>query len=83
LERGIRQVGRGIEEAQGLEMEEAALYHLNVARRLLEAAERQYEEADFPAATSFLDQSERQLAMARRLHTMHQSAPLPRYGVQP
>lgn len=81
LERGIRQVGRGIEDAEGLGMEEAALYHLNVARRLLKAAEKQYEEADFPAATHFLDQSERQLAMARRLHTMYQAAPPLNYGV--
>ena len=57
LERGIKQVGRGIEEAEGLGMEEAALYHLKVARSLLEAAEAQYEQADFPSATQFLDQS--------------------------
>lgn len=70
LERGIKQVGLGIEEAEGLGMEEAALYHLKVARSLLEAAEEQYEQADFPSATQFLDQSEEQLARARRLHTM-------------
>ncbi len=75
LERGIRQVGRGIEEADGLGMEEAALYHLRVAKQLLDAAEKQYEQADFPAATQFLDQSERQLAVARRIHSMNQSAP--------
>jgi hypothetical protein len=75
LERGIKQMGRGIEEAEGLGMEEAALYHLKVARSLLEAAEAQYEQADFPSATQFLDQSEQQLARARRLHTMSQPAP--------
>jgi hypothetical protein len=75
LERGIKQVGRGIEEAEGLGMEEAALYHLKVARSLLEEAEGQYEQADFPSATQFLDQSEQQLARARRLHTMSQPAP--------
>ena len=75
LERGIKQMGRGIEEAEGLGMEEAALYHLNVARSLLDAAEAQYEQADFPSATQFLDQSEQQLARARRLHTMSQPAP--------
>ena len=75
LERGIKQVGRGIEEAEGLGMEEAALYHLKVARSLLEEAEGQYEQADFPSATQFLDQSEQQLARARRLHTMSRPAP--------
>ena len=75
LERGIKQVGRGIEEAEGLGMEAAALYHLKVARSLLVAAEEQYEQADFPSATEFLDQSEQQLARARRLHTMSQPAP--------
>ena len=75
LERDIKEMGRGIEEAEGLGMEEAALYHLKVARSLLEEAEGQYEQADFPSATQFLDQSEQQLARARRLHTMSQSAP--------
>jgi len=82
LERGIKQVGRGIEEAEGLGMEEAALYHLKVARSLLEEAEGQYEQADFPSATQFLDQSEQQLARARRLHTMSQSAPPLNYRVE-
>jgi hypothetical protein len=75
LERGIKQVGRGIEEAEGLGMEEAALYHLQVAKSLLEAAREQYEQADFPSATRFLDQSEQQLARARRLHAMSRPAP--------
>ena len=75
LERGIKQMGRGIEEAEGLGMEAAALYHLKVARSLLVAAEAQYEQADFPSAKQFLEQSEQQLARARRLHTMSQPAP--------
>jgi hypothetical protein len=73
LEKGIKQVGYDIEEAEGLGMEEAALYHLNVARSLVEAAWKQYEEADFDAAAQFLDQSERQLARARRLHSLQRS----------
>jgi len=75
LEKGIKQMGRGIEEAEGLGMEEAALYHLTVARGLLEDAEAQYEQADFRSATQFLDQSEQQLARARSLHTLSQQAP--------
>ncbi len=82
LEQGIRQVGRGIDEAEALGMEEAALYHLTVARQLLDAASKQYEQADFPAATQFLDQSERQLAVARRIHSMNRSAPRPDRGAQ-
>jgi len=75
LERGIKQMDRGIKEAEGLGMEEAAMYHLQVARSLLEEAQAQYEQADFPSATQFLDQSEQQLARARRLHTMSRTAP--------
>ncbi len=78
LERGLKQVRHGIEQADGLGMQEAALYHLNVARSLLDAAEKQYEEADFPASEQFLDQSESQLQWARRLHAMNRSAPPPK-----
>jgi hypothetical protein len=74
IEKGIKKVGRDIEEAEGLGMEEAALYHLNVAKSLVEAARKQYEEADFEAAAQFLDQSERQLARAKTLHALQASA---------
>lgn len=82
LERGLKQVRHGIQEADGLGMEEAALYHLQVAGSLLDAAEKQYEEADFPSAEQFLDQSERQLQWARRLHAMTRSAPPPDASVR-
>jgi len=81
LERGIKQVRHGIEEAEEIRMEEAALYHLNVARRLLEEAESQYEQADFPAAEQLLDQSEVQLQWARRFHTMSGKAPSPNRSI--
>ena len=80
LEKGIKQVDGGIREAAELGMEEAALYHLDVARDLLETAKKQYEEADFAAAARFLDQSEAQLATARRIHTLNRSAPAPHSG---
>jgi hypothetical protein len=64
-------------------MEEAALYHLNVARSLLEAAENQYEEADFHAATGFLDQSRSHLQRAQELHSLSESAPPPIVGGVP
>ena len=82
LERGLKQVRHGIEQADGLGMEEAALYHLNVARSLLDEAEKQYEEADFPTAEQFLDQSERQLQWARRLHTLSRTTPPPNASVR-
>jgi hypothetical protein len=77
LERGLRQIDRGIEQAQALDMQEAALYHLNLARTLLAAAEEQYEQADFPSAEQFLDQSELHLQRARRLHALSGRAPSP------
>ena len=75
LQKGLKQVGLRIHEADGIGMEEAALYHLNVARGLLEAAEEQYEMADFNAAAQFLAQSERHLERAGRLHDLRRSAP--------
>lgn len=75
LERGLRQIDRGIEQAEGLDMQEAALYHLNLARTLLLEAEEQYEEADFPSAEQFLDQSELHLQRARRLHALSRGGP--------
>ncbi len=82
LEKGIKQVDEGIREAGELGMEEAALYHLNVAKDLLATARKQYEDADFAAAARFLDQSEAQLATARRIHTSNRSAPAPKSGAR-
>ena len=83
VQKGLKEVRHEVQEAEGLGMEEAALYHLNVARSLLEAAEKQYEEADFHAATEFLDQSRSQLERARKLHSLSESAPPPIVGGMP
>jgi len=83
IEKGLKEMGREIEEAGGLGMKEAALYHLSVAGGLLEAAEEQYEQADFNAAAQFLDQSERHLERARRLHGLRRSAPRSPAGGEP
>ena len=83
LPKGLKDAGLEVQEAEGLGMEEAALYHLNVARSLLEAAEKQYEEADFHAATQFLDQSRSHLQRAQDLHSLRESAPPPIVGGAP
>jgi hypothetical protein len=49
-------------------MEDKALYHLSVARDLLEVAEEQYEEADFASAAQFASQAREQLERAKGLH---------------
>lgn len=77
LQKGLKEMGQEVQEAEALGMEQAALYHLNVARSLLEAAEKQYEEADFHAATQFLEQSRSQLQRAQDLHSLSESAPPP------
>jgi hypothetical protein len=83
IEKGLKQVGYEIVEAESLGMEEAALYHLNVARSLLAAARKQYEEADFAAARQFLDQSQEQLQRAQGLHALRRTAPPPEQGEAP
>jgi hypothetical protein len=83
IQKGLKEVGHEVQAAEGLGMEEAALYHLNVARSLLEAAEQQYEEADFHATAEFLDQSRGHLRRARDLHSLSESAPPPVVGGMP
>ena len=70
----IKDVRGGIDQAETLPMQEAALYHLNVAKRLIEAAEAQYEEADFKAAENFSEQARNQLKRAKELFQLHQPA---------
>ena len=55
--RTLSEVRQGIRGAEALGMEEEALYHLSVARDLLDEAEEQYEEADFTAAAQFAGQA--------------------------
>jgi len=83
IQKDLKEMGNEVREAEGLGMEEAALYHLNVSRSLLEAAEKQYEEADFRATTQFLDQSRGHLQRAQELHSLSESAPPPILGDTP
>ncbi|MEW6440423.1 MAG: hypothetical protein AB1640_05745 [bacterium] len=59
-----------IDADSGQQMEGAALYHLTIARELLAAAEKQYEDADFQAARRFADEAARQVFRAERLYQM-------------
>lgn len=83
IEKRLKAVGYEMQEAEGFEMQESALYHLTVARSLLEAAKKQYEEADFTDARRFLDQSERQLKRAQQLHALRKPAHRPHEGDVP
>jgi len=62
-----------LDQAKEISMEEAALYHLAVAESLLDAAEKQYEDADFTSADRLARQARAQVLRARNLHDFHQS----------
>jgi hypothetical protein len=80
IQKSLSEVRQEIQGAETLGMEEAALYHLDVARSLLAEAEEQYEQADFRAAAQFLSQSERQLEKAQQLHALNASTQAPEGG---
>lgn len=80
IQKGLKEARHEIQGAETVGMEEAALYHLGVARSLLAEAEEQYEQADFRAAAQFLFQSERQLEKARQLHALNAAAQDPKGG---
>ncbi len=61
-----------LDQTKEISMEEAALYHLAVAENLLNAAEEQYEDADFTSAARFARQARGQILRARSLHDFHQ-----------
>ena len=63
----LKDLRQEIQLTERQEMEEQARYHLSVARGLLEAAEKQYEEADFGSAARFSRQGLEQLERARGL----------------
>lgn len=61
-------------EVQEEEMEGTALYHLTTGKELVEAAEKQYEDADFTAARRFADEARRQMLRAERLGELNRRA---------
>ncbi len=72
-----------IQQAEKLDMKEAALYHLTIAKNLLEAAEKQYEEADFTAANKFIKQADKQYQKARKLYMLYHQPDTIDAGVKP
>jgi hypothetical protein len=73
----IDQVRDEIFRVQGLQMDPDARYHVEAAKGLLAAAEKQYEEADFTSATRFAQGAHEQLERAVGLQAFHQTAELP------
>ena len=68
------QVRDEIQATDGPEMEKSVLYHLTAAKGLLADAEKQYEDADFPAALKFARRAREQLDRARKLQDFHKHA---------
>ena len=69
--KGIIHFRERLQLAEQLNMKEAALYHLTVAKNLIDAAEKQYEDADFAAANQFIKQAEQQYQQAKKFYLLH------------
>ena len=67
----MKEVRLEIQEEQRLDMDESAAYHLDAAQGLLDAAEKQYEDADFTSATSLAQQAAEQVDRSRKLRAFH------------
>jgi len=65
--KSMEEVRLEIQEDRLLEMDEVAAYHLDVAQGLLVTAEKQYEDADFTAATALSEQAAEQLDRSRKI----------------
>ena len=63
----IKDLRQEIEAVQTDRMEASSLYHLEVAKGLLDAAEKQYEDADFFAVSELTSQAADQLDRSRKL----------------
>ena len=65
--RGISNLRSRIEQAERKEFSATAKYHLTLARELFQAAEKQYEDADFTSANQYIKQAKEQLNRANEL----------------
>ena len=75
--KNMKNIRKEIEYLEGSDMTGAAQYHLTIAQNLLDAAETQYEAADFAAANNFARQAQAQLERVRTLHKIQkQTEPL-------
>jgi hypothetical protein len=69
--KSLGDVRKDVEQQPRAEMEESALYHLDAASGLLNAAEKQYEDADFTSASELASQAADQLDRARKIQAFH------------
>jgi len=67
---GLRDLRKRIEQAEQKELRGSANYHLTLAKELFQAAEKQYEEADFSASNKFIKQAGEQLKRANELNRL-------------
>ena len=67
----IKEVRQEIDKDEGVPMDAAAKYHMDAAKGLLVAAEKQYEDADFTEATSLARQAQDQVDRSRKLRSFH------------
>jgi len=65
--KSMKDVRHDIAGELGQDMYPSSLYHLEAAKGLLDAAEKQYEDADFPSATEFARQAAAHLDRSRKL----------------
>jgi hypothetical protein len=70
----IGQARDEIFRVEGLQMDPDAQYHVEAAKGLLAAAEKQYEEADFTSAYRFAQGAHEQVDRALGLQSLHQTA---------
>lgn len=61
-------------EVREEDMQGTALYHLTTGKELLEAAEKQYEDADFKAARRFADEARKQILRAKKIDQLNRQA---------
>ena len=73
-QRTISQVRDEVFRLEAVTMPEAARYHLDTARGLLAAAEKQYEDADFGAALKFAQRAHEQVERTVDLKAFQEAA---------
>lgn len=68
--KNMRNIRKEIKYFEGSAMTGTEQYHLTIAQNLLDAAETQYEEADFSAANNYARQAQAQLERVRMLQEL-------------
>lgn len=70
--KSMKDVREEVASEASLERQPPSLYHLEVAEGLLNAAEKQYEDADFSSATDFAGRAADHLERSRQLRAFHE-----------